>query len=629
MSLYPLTKGDVELEIKGVLQDGTDILNFVLSDTYAGSTVEYGPLAIKFKAKKTILDRLIQYRLLDERHDTGQRVIHLTLAGFICSNGFDSDKNVLEGIFNAVTSRYERTNGKGEITSKELSKSVWGNFETDENHKKIKFLVELFKTSTYIFGIAKTEDGVQTIRPDDRILNYSSFDWYISDCIKILNSQFQANTDKDTNNSKEVAYNIFKEDFKFEGAKVSGKEYKCFVIMPIGSPDRNLIEYRNNMAVFSKIIKPCVEASKYNIRCYHADDELFTESGDIQKQIFDSIQNDEIAIVDLRRQNPNVIYEMCMRHYSEKRTILICSNLKENFFHNERYRAFQYFVDGSSNQRFHTQVQSAIESIVKNPDKADNPVRDSLGGLDSKRGSGFENELTKSKKFSDDRVQTIKSENKDKKIFLLTATPIPLIDESVDTNDNKIQNILRQPEYYRPNGWNMGFINNGEQLKPTFDGIEKNYADGQSLRLFRNGYLEFFKPVDYHFSWAQGDEDYKKSPRFNAYAITEFPVSFLRLIKQLVQEFGLTTSYIVKMAFFHCGDYKLCSGHPKSHAHLFPHLIKETNLDGRIYEKVIKDINTSTDAEAHILIERLYNTFGFTTEAIPFFDEQKFFQIVN
>jgi len=59
--LYPLTKDDVSLEIKGVLQDGgTDILNFVLSEVYAGKIVEYGNEWCQSK-DRNILQRILDY----------------------------------------------------------------------------------------------------------------------------------------------------------------------------------------------------------------------------------------------------------------------------------------------------------------------------------------------------------------------------------------------------------------------------------------------------------------------------------------------------------------------------------------------------------------------------------------
>lgn len=177
----------------------------------------------------------------------------------------------------------------------------------------------------------------------------------------------------------EKEYNILTEKFECKEPLASGVENKCFVIMPIGDKDESPTEYKNNMDVFSKIVKPCVENSRHKIVCYHADDELVTKTGDISKHIFKSIQDDVVAIVDLRRQNPNVIYEMCIRHVFGGRTILICSDFKQNFFHNTKYRAIKYYINGKSNQEFYRRMQAAIDDLITSPNLSDNPIKDWLG----------------------------------------------------------------------------------------------------------------------------------------------------------------------------------------------------------------------------------------------------------
>lgn len=176
--------------------------------------------------------------------------------------------------------------------------------------------------------------------------------------------------------SKENEYNLLAEEFS-SATKVlkSDKKYKCFVIMPMGQ--EGTIEHKNNMLIYTNLIRPCVLASGYDIECYHSG--LITETGDISRQIINSLQTDDIVIVDLRRNNPNVIYELCIRHAFGKRSILICSNHSENFFHTSKYRALQYRLDGTSNQDFFRHLTGHIDDIINNADKSDNLLSDILG----------------------------------------------------------------------------------------------------------------------------------------------------------------------------------------------------------------------------------------------------------
>ena len=176
--------------------------------------------------------------------------------------------------------------------------------------------------------------------------------------------------------SKENRCNLLEENFSCETkTPKSDKKFKCFVIMPIGK--EGTIEHENNMLVFNKLIKPCATNAGYDIECYHSD--LIIETGDISRQIVNALENDDIVIADLRRNNPNVVYELCIRHAFGKRTILICSDYLQNFFHHNKYRALQYKLDGTSNQEFFKRLSGLIDDIIKNPTKSDNLLSDILG----------------------------------------------------------------------------------------------------------------------------------------------------------------------------------------------------------------------------------------------------------
>lgn len=192
--------------------------------------------------------------------------------------------------------------------------------------------------------------------------------------------------------SEEKGYNLFEEGFSYETKmQKSDKKLKCFVILPIGK--EGTVEYENNMLVFNKLIKPCVTNTGYNIECYHSD--LITETGDISRQIVNALEHDDIVIADLRRNNPNVIYELCIRHAFGKRTILICSDYSQNFFHHNKYRALQYKLDGTSNQEFFKRLSGLIDDIIKNPAKSDNLLSDILGKtfFEHARSNSLKNKL--------------------------------------------------------------------------------------------------------------------------------------------------------------------------------------------------------------------------------------------
>ncbi|MBI4217675.1 MAG: hypothetical protein HY610_01015, partial [Elusimicrobia bacterium] len=160
----------------------------------------------------------------------------------------------------------------------------------------------------------------------------------------------------------EIPYNILDERFKMLKKAENQKELKCFVIMPIG--EKGSGEYVNNMAVFGKIICPTVQKSGFNIRCYHAD--MIGKTGWISKQIVEAIYNDDIVIADLRRKNPNVLYELGVRHTFGKRSILVYPEKDDNIFYTKTHRGAQYHIDGQSNKQFFNEMNDFIKDIIEN-----------------------------------------------------------------------------------------------------------------------------------------------------------------------------------------------------------------------------------------------------------------------
>jgi len=98
---------------------------------------------------------------------------------------------------------------------------------------------------------------------------------------------------------------------------------KCFVIMPYGSkPDPEnegaTIDFDE---IYNHLIKKTVEVD-LKMDCERCD--MIDESGWVHEQMFKRIYQSEVAIVDLTSLNPNVFYELGIRHaLVESVTILI------------------------------------------------------------------------------------------------------------------------------------------------------------------------------------------------------------------------------------------------------------------------------------------------------------------
>jgi len=97
---------------------------------------------------------------------------------------------------------------------------------------------------------------------------------------------------------------------------------KCFVISPIGQPGDEAREHSDD--VFDYIIKPAME--EVGMGVYRGDHDQ--KVGKITEHIFDSILNDDLCIVILSFQNPNVYYELAVAQCAARPVIIL--NLKGN-----------------------------------------------------------------------------------------------------------------------------------------------------------------------------------------------------------------------------------------------------------------------------------------------------------
>jgi len=92
----------------------------------------------------------------------------------------------------------------------------------------------------------------------------------------------------------------------------------CFYICPIGSPD-SIIRKRSNQ-IFDYIITPMAKQCGYT-DVLRADTE--EHSGLITSRIIDRLIESELVVADLTGQNPNVFYELAIRHAAQKPVIQI------------------------------------------------------------------------------------------------------------------------------------------------------------------------------------------------------------------------------------------------------------------------------------------------------------------
>lgn len=92
---------------------------------------------------------------------------------------------------------------------------------------------------------------------------------------------------------------------------------RCFVISPIGSAGSDIRDRADDVRDY--VVKPAVEPLGYRVE--RADD--IADPGMIMQQVVDAIVEAELVVADLTALNPNVLYELAIRHETGKPVITI------------------------------------------------------------------------------------------------------------------------------------------------------------------------------------------------------------------------------------------------------------------------------------------------------------------
>lgn len=144
---------------------------------------------------------------------------------------------------------------------------------------------------------------------------------------------------------------------------------KCFVIAPIGEEGSKIRERSDQ--VLKHIIKPSAEECGYEtIRA----DEI-SKPGIITSQIIEHLINDDLVIADLTGENPNVYYELAVRHVLKKPIIQLIQAKESIPFDVGGMRIIgvdHHNMDSVENCKI--EIVKQVRAIEKDPNTIDTPI---------------------------------------------------------------------------------------------------------------------------------------------------------------------------------------------------------------------------------------------------------------
>lgn len=147
----------------------------------------------------------------------------------------------------------------------------------------------------------------------------------------------------------------------------------CYVIMPFSKT--KICTEEEWTEIFDKIFKPAVEGAGRGYQCLRSE----ATTGNMISKIVNSLYHANVVIADLTDRNPNVFYELGVRHTLQNRTIMIAQRRKDipSDLHGYASHVYKWKTTAQKGE-LTKKLRRLLEHIEQDTDRSDNPVSDFL-----------------------------------------------------------------------------------------------------------------------------------------------------------------------------------------------------------------------------------------------------------
>jgi len=142
----------------------------------------------------------------------------------------------------------------------------------------------------------------------------------------------------------------------------------CFVIAPIGEDGSST--RRATDGLIEAVIRPVMSDLGYSVEVAHS----ISISGSITNQIINHILNDDIVIADLTDHNPNVMYELAVRHAVRSPVIILAREGTKFPFDITDQRTIFYDNDMKGTTELRINLDVAVRTTMEDTSPPDNPI---------------------------------------------------------------------------------------------------------------------------------------------------------------------------------------------------------------------------------------------------------------
>jgi hypothetical protein len=145
-------------------------------------------------------------------------------------------------------------------------------------------------------------------------------------------------------------------------------EKQCFVITPIGGDGS--VERRATDGLITSVLRPVLASLGYETRAAHE----IEISGSISKEIIRRLLNADLAIANLTGLNPNVMYELAVRHAKRKPVVILAQAGTSLPFDIVQERTIFYRDDLLGSEELKGKLAAAVKAIEGGSEEHDNPI---------------------------------------------------------------------------------------------------------------------------------------------------------------------------------------------------------------------------------------------------------------